>query len=384
MRTVPAGVSVESARGRHPRRQGRVVSLAEPGLDDDHHEVVTQRHVAREVAALLGYGYAGDHAGGRLLLPAYAVPLRTLLAEEADALGIRTATDLLGGVVPHPFVAGKAITHGVVSPQATVPDGWSFRLTRDLDGAVLEGYAAFSPDDARIAAEHMLERGPARLKAAAARGGHGQVVFRTREDFDAALAAITADELRRHGVVIEPDLAEARTYSIGTVHVGASCISYVGRQRTVANHHGDPAYGGSDLVVVRGGFDALASIGLSLVAAAALAKAQRYDAAVATAYPAFYASRRNYDVLHGFDADGLPRVGVLEQSWRIGGASPAELAALRAFAADRRLACVRASTHETYGGTPPPVGATVHFEDRGRRFGGLVKYVTVEADGRPA
>jgi hypothetical protein len=265
-----------------------------------------------------------------------------------------------------------------------VPDGWSFRLSHDLEGAVLEGYAAFSPVDARTAAENMLERGPVRLKAATACGGHGQAVFDTREDFDAALATITADDLRRHGVVIEPDLADATTYSIGTVHIGTSRISYFGRQRTVANPLGDPVYGGSDLVVVRGGFDALASLGLSVVAAAALAKALQYDAAVAAAYPAFYASRRNYDVLHGFDADGLPHVGVLEQSWRIGGATPAELAALRAFAADRRLACIRASTHETYGGTPPPAGASVHFEDRARRFGGLVKYVTVEADGHPA
>ena len=140
----------------------------------------------------------------------------------------------------------------------------------------------------------------------------------------------------------------------------------------------------ADLVAVRGDFDALASVGMPVLAAAALAKALHYDAAVAVAYPGFYASRRNYDVVHGQDADGLPRIGVLEQSWRIGGASAAELLALRAFAADPHLACIRVATHEAYGRPVPPAGATVYFEDDTGRFGGLVKYATARTDGYPA
>src|SRR5262249_20209871 len=40
----------------------------------------------------------------------------------------------------------------------------------------------------------------------------------------------------------------------------------------------------------------------------------------------FAASRRNYDVAQGIDADGWPQSGVLEPSWHVGGASSAELA----------------------------------------------------------
>ena len=47
--------------------------------------------------------------------------------------------------------------------------------------------------------------------------------------------------------------------------------------------------------------------------------------------PGFFASRRNYDVAQGVDAAGRRRSGVLEQSWRLGGASGAEIAALEAF-----------------------------------------------------
>jgi len=383
MRTTTTDTIVEAGPRRSALR-GRVVLLAEPGRDVDHHETVTQRHVAREAAALLGYAYAGDHAGGPLEWPSYAVPQRTLLHDEAVALGIRSEADLLGGVVPHAFVAGKAISHGLVSREATAPDGWSFSLARDFGDAVLDGYAAFSRDDARIAATCLLAHGPVRLKAAAACGGQGQAVCTTLERFDAALATIDDDEFGCLGVVVERDLTDARTYSIGRTRVGASRISYFGRQRGVVNHHGHEVYGGSDLVAVRGDFDVLASVGMPVVAAAALAKALHYDAAVAAAYPAFYASRRNYDVVHGHDADGLPRIGVLEQSWRIGGASAAELLALRAFAADPHLACVRVATHEAYGRPVPPSDATVYFEDDSGRFGGLVKYATMRTDGYPA
>jgi len=62
-----------------------------------------------------------------------------------------------------------------------------------------------------------------------------------------------------------------------------------------------------------------------------VAAARRYDEATVE-FHGFTASRRNYDVGQGVGADGRPRSGVLESSWRMGGASSAELAALTAFA----------------------------------------------------
>ncbi|MGN6519945.1 MAG: DUF3182 family protein, partial [Dokdonella sp.] len=153
MPTATTAPTVDPANLRKPAQRGRVVALMAPGRDHGHHESVTQRHIAREAAALLGYTYAGEHDGVSLDWPSYAVPQHTLLADEADALGIRSDADLLGGVVPHAFVAGKTITHGLVSTQAESPEGWAFDLARDLGDAVLEGYAAFSRADARTAAQ---------------------------------------------------------------------------------------------------------------------------------------------------------------------------------------------------------------------------------------
>ena len=56
----------------------------------------------------------------------------------------------------------------------------------------------------------------------------------------------------------------------------------------------------------------------------------------------FFASRRNYDIARGIDAQGQWRCRVLEQSWRIGGASGPEVAALQAFRADPALRVIRA------------------------------------------
>jgi hypothetical protein len=102
-------------------------------------------------------------------------------------------------------------------------------------------------------------------------------------------------------------------------------------------------------------------------------------------FPGLFASRRNYDVAQGLDAGGRRRCGVLEQSWRAGGASGAEVAALEAFRAEPALRAVRASTGEFYGEreTPPPPHATVYFRGVDERVGPITKYAVVEAHGGP-
>jgi hypothetical protein len=96
-------------------------------------------------------------------------------------------------------------------------------------------------------------------------------------------------------------------------------------------------------------------------------------------------SRRNYDVAQGLDAAGRRRSGVLEQSWRVGGASGAEIAALEAFRADPALRLVRASTHEVYGegAAPPPPGAAVYYRGTDEQVGPLAKYALVEPRADP-
>jgi hypothetical protein len=345
------------------------------------HESVTRIEIARKLAALKGYDFAGDYdASACYAGSVYFVPSDTVIGiETALEMGIRSDKDLFGGVAPYPFVATKVITHPLFDPGAYAPAGWSSTFGQCVRHAVLPGFAAFTLHDARRAGLRLLQRGPVRVKLAQGIGGRGQAVATDAGALDALLGAMDADELARHGLAVEQDLVDVTTCSVGQVRVGRFLVSYYGIQRSTPDNSGATVYGGSTLVVVRGGFDVLLRLGLSTEARLAVAQARAYDAAAMKHFPGLFASRRNYDVAQGLDADGRRCSGVLEQSWRIGGASAAEVGAFEAFRADAALRAVRASSTEIYGAseTPPP-GATIYFRDIDDRVGLITKYATVE------
>jgi hypothetical protein len=358
---------------------GEVVLITRSRVREGH-EYATRAALAERIARLIGYAFAGEYdASERAPTPRYFVPEDTLDTGEAAALGIASEAQLFGGFAPHRFMATKAITHPLVGAHARHPYGWPHDLGRELAGISLHGYAAFAAEDARIAAERILERsGSARVKLADASGGGGQFTVCDLGEADALLSRI-GPAIERAGAVVEEDLAGATTYSVGTVDLRGARISYCGTQRTTIARSGDRVYAGSDLFVVRGGFDRLAERDFDARAAIAIDRALNYDRLV-TGATGVRASRRNYDVLHGFDRDGRERVGVLEQSWRLGGGTGAELAAFEAFARDPDLAAVRASTFESHTNEPPPHGATVYFRDENAERGPFSKYSLIERD----
>ncbi|WP_280156057.1 DUF3182 family protein [Piscinibacter sp. XHJ-5] len=352
--------------------------------DARDHELATQRGVAERLATLLGCRYAGDADPAATGPIGYAVPNDTLVSlEQAQRLGIRGRLDLFGGVVPLPFIATKVITHGLLHPDAPAPAGWRREFAERVANAVLPGYSAFSLDDAQAAGRRLLEEGPVRLKAAMGTGGAGQSIARTPQQLDEQLASLDQAALQAHGVVLERNLSEVRTYSIGLLHVGSLVASYFGSQHNTLNRHGEEVYGGSELTVVRGGFDALeraAAGDADLRWAIALARS--YHAAALECYAGMYASRANYDVVRGHDAQGRALAGVLESSWRIGGASGAEVAALQALVDDASLESVNASTTEVHGpqAVVPP-GATLYFQGDDPHVGPITKYAQVHPHG---
>ena len=358
------------------QRLGIVVTYM-PGTVADHQKA-TVADIARKVAALMDWAFGGEfdvctRYGQRL----YFVPVHTLLAHEARALRIRHHDDLFGGVVPFPFVATKAIVHPLISGDARCPPGWSHDFPERVRNAVLPGYTAFSLADARQAAAKLLALGPIRLKPGHGIGGRDQRMVSSQADLESGLQDLNPANLERDGVGVELDLAEATTYSIGQVRVAGLEASYCGTQTTTTDNTGASAFGGSDIVVVRGGFDALADLPLEPGAHTAIEQARAFDAATA-AFSGMFASRRNYDAVRGRDAAGSWRSGVLEQSWRLGGASGPEIAALAALRTHTALRAVRARSVERYGSTSAPAHAIVHFSGIDSHLGALTKYTTVE------
>jgi hypothetical protein len=346
----------------------------------DTHERITRAAVAQRLAALTGFDYAGEYdPSARYPGQVYFVPGDTLVGLEAARVGITGEHDLFGGVVPHPFVATKVITHPLVEPGAHAPEGWSDTFPRHVQSAVLEGYSVFTAEQAHAAGELLLEDGPVRLKPVHATAGRGQRVIQSLTELAEALAGIDAAELTGAGLVLEENLTAVATYSVGQVRVADLTATYYGSQRLTTDNAGDEVYGGSDLVVVRGDFDALGQLSLPENIRTAVEQTRTYDAATSV-FPGLFASRRNYDVAQGTNARGQWRSGVLEQSWRVGGATGAEIAALEAFRADPALQVVRASTFEVYGESQdPPPHATVYFRGVDEHVGWLTKYAMVKA-----
>lgn len=344
------------------------------------HDSVTRAAIGKMLAALKGYRFAGEYDAAILYLGSvYLVPSDTLVGiEAARALGVRREDDLFGGVVPHAFVATKTITHPLVHPEAYAPEGWSHGFAQRVCDVVLPGFAVFTLTDARRAGACLLERGPVRIKPARGCGSRGQVVVAGPADLEAALGTIATGDLQRCGVVLEQNLRDVTTYSVGQVRVAGLLASYAGTQRDTPDNRGVVVYGGSDLLVVRGDYEDLLGLDLAPEIRLAIAQARAYDAATQE-FPGLFASRRNYDVARGRDPPGRWCCGVLEQSWRIGGASGPEAAALQAFRAHPALGAVRAWCIEAYGaGEMPPPGAIVHFRGVDEHLGPLTKYTVVE------
>ena len=348
------------------------------------HERATRTGIARRLATLKGFEFGGMYeALARYPAPLYFVPSDTLVGQDLpNELGIRDEHDLFGGVVPFAFVATKALTHPLIGPDARAPVGWSREFGCRVRDAVHAGWSAFSIADARRAGLRLLEKGPVRLKPVRATGGGGQVVVRAEAELEAALDAMEPSEVEGHGLVLEEHLSHVVTFSVGQVRVSDLAAAYHGTQQLTQDNTGREVYGGSRLVCVRGGFEALLGLDLPEDVRPAVAQARAYDAAAVACFPGLIASRRNYDVLRGLDGEGRWRSGVLEQSWRVGGASGAEVAALEAFRADPALRTVRTSTVEVYGeGVPPPPHAIVYFRGVDDQVGPITKYAMVEANG---
>ncbi|GAB6406786.1 DUF3182 family protein [Pseudomonas sp. MHK4] len=345
------------------------------------HEVETNRALARWLAQILGLKFGGSfdpqvHSDRDI----YLLPTQTLVgAAAALQLGVKGPEDLWGGYVEHDFICTKAISHGLLNRHAHAPPGWAPLFSERVRTVVLDGLSVFSFDDARPAAEHLLYNGTIRIKPIHACAGRGQEVIKSLDQFDEILARPEAKALFSEGVVLEQDLDQVITHSVGQSFIGEKVLSYCGDQYLTKDAHGEEVYGGSNLLVVQGGYDDLLTLDLPDGVQLAIRQAQVFDDAADEAYPAFYASRRNYDIAQGIASDGQQRSGVLEQSWRMGGASSAEVAALQSFVNDPGMRAIRVSSVETYIDQPLPADAIEVYRGPAENSDFLLKYVTVKS-----
>jgi hypothetical protein len=331
----------------------------------------------RWVAKLLHGQFAGNFDTHKSYeKPVYYIPARTLVMspEDARSLGITSPDDLMGGIVPAGYVGTKAITHGLITADAHRPQGWSQAFTDAVKNVVLPGFSVFSKDDALQAGMHLLRDGDVRFKPASGRSGRDQAVITSQEDLVHYVSRMDPQELQTYGLVLERNLHDINTLSVGTLLLDGQSISYYGTQRMTLNNQGTVEYEGSDLFFIRGTLEHLLQLDVPGNVHLAMQQAITYDAAL-NLYPGIIASRRNYDVGQGHNRDGNFLSGVLEQSWRIGGATGAELCAFECFQNDSSITAVEASTYCVFGWDKRlPPQAIVQFDDADTGYGPMKVY----------
>jgi uncharacterized protein DUF3182 len=365
-----------------PRTVRYVPNHANPPAE---HERAAHLHIAGRVADIMHWRFGGEWAepAMRTSEPTYFVPCQTISCEVASACGIRGIDDLFGGVVPHAHVATKIITHGLASPQAASPPGWCEGFAVAVREAVLDGCSVFDRDDVEREGNALLLQGAVRVKQPEAVGGQGQQVIRNAAELAMLLDTLADSEerLAQVGLVLEQNLTDVATLSVGQLRVGGIDVSYYGRQSLTLDNGGQLVYGGSELWCVRGGFDALDVLAPDANIRLAIRQARTYHEAALRCFPGIVLSRANYDVAQGRDARGQWRSGVLEQSWRVGGASAAEIEAAAILLRQPQRRLVHAMTVERYGAaaTAPP-GAIVLYHGEDPRNGPMLKYAQVISD----
>lgn len=347
------------------------------------HEHSVHLKLAERLAQLLGTQVAEPVRPATHHDNFYFLPTETLIdPNHYRDMGITSAQDLFGGMVKAPYMATKAISHPLPA-NGRYPLGWTDEFARRASDALLSGYTVFSLEDAHRAAALLLRDGPLRIKPVRATAGRGQTVITSTTDVEQSLAGLDERELAIWGLTLEENLTEVQTFSVGQALVAGILCSYYGTQQLTRDHTGEEIYGGSDLVLVRGDYDALLQLELDDPLRLAITQARTYEQAALQSFPGFIASRRNYDVARGLNSRDKPRSGVLEQSWRIGGASSAEILALQAFAADPALNRVRASTHEVFEEPDLPADSTIFYQGDDSELGRICKYARLRDYDHP-
>ncbi len=358
------------------KRAVALLTLDTPLAD---HERAVQQVLAEKIGDLLGLPVQPSSENNSAC---YWIPSETVTgAQQMKALGIASAEDFFGGAVRFPFMATKAISHPLIEQPTVTPEGWTAQFYQQAADAVLRGTTVFDLSDAERAGSALLAHGPVRVKAVRGKAGRGQTLVENAAELSACLRQADAQEVSEWGLVLEEHLKEVVTFSVGQIQVAGLVASYYGSQRLTQDDSGAQVYGGSDLMIVRGGYEALDALPLSAHARLAIKQAVTYEQAAFDCL-GLVASRRNYDIAQGIDALGEERSGVLEQSWRIGGASPAEVFALEALQQHPEILCLKASTYETYG-DDAPAGATRLFQGEVAPHGTISKFVKVDLNACP-
>ena len=258
----------------------------------------------------------------------YFVPFAAVHDPLALQKGINGHGDVYGGVVKELQHADKAVLHALASKSAVSPIWYSRTFAEKIAGSVLPGYTTFTREDTILAYKRMKADGlNARFKDPSNTGGLGQHLISHDNELH-QLISQHGDKLSNDGIVIEADLKDHQTVTIGVTDLEGEKYSWYGRPYDVM-HNDMVRFGGNELTVVRGEVSGLLAAASTVQDQLAIEQANQ----VFEAYDVLGTriSRATLDVVQGVGSDGRFLSGVTDPSIRPSASSAAEIRAIEAF-----------------------------------------------------
>jgi hypothetical protein len=309
----------------------------DPSTPEPYFSYIRDRNgiVARHLGGLLRIA---DVEEGSFCEPSsghvYHVPSRTLTQAEAEVRHITDPSDLYGGVIgENSLPTSKTALHQVVGES---PAGYSRQVANALaeSGVTLPGFAVFNRADATTAYQNLSQNGQqVRLKEPFQSDHEGQAVVISEMALQNYMAGITDAALHEQGIVLEANVLDPQTISAGSIILNGRTYSFYGSQKSVI-HKGRERFGGGEILVIEGD---LLDLNKTLIddtpendhTRTAIIQAHQAHSIFSYYDPTL--SRYSFDVVQGMDAQGNFISGVCDQTFRVGGLTPAEMLAIEAF-----------------------------------------------------
>lgn len=302
--------------------------------------------VAKYIADYIGVPYLGEMSENSEP-NGYYVPPVTQIRGVGVSTNVINSEDFYGLIVDDISHVGKSILHPTIS--SYVPNYYSHEFSRSVESFVLPGLTVFSSEDALNAVISLKKIGDfdIRLKMSDKSDGHGQFFIKNELELQKVFDDIGDDYVKNKGVVLEANVNEAKTISVGFAVLGRDIFSFLAIQKNdIAPEDGRDRYMGAVVRVVKGEMSNLIDI----------AKNSREKSAIVTGenfynrYKSFgpIASRLSFDYLYGLDNKGNQMSGVTDITGRLGGTCPALVLAAKEFKRDPNLSVVESEVSLNY------------------------------------
>lgn len=326
--------------------------------------VIQRNHsLAGFLAKLTGRKYQGDLSlNTKIDSRDILFPHKSLPVSAGEELGVTSQNQIFGSVI-EPIYAEKSIFHPLINKPEVAPRNFPHKFPKQLfeSKATLPGYTVFCLDDALSAFELLKLQGVVvRLKDPQGSSGTKQLIVASRTEVEEFVKSIDPSKLKALGLVLESNLinssdpkAALRAYSAGWTVIDGKIYSYIGEQMFGETGTVD-RYLGTKLYMVRGTTNNLIDFAKEKKLQSILQCLSKVKRAMVF-LPYLIGSRINFDFLVGIP-ETLPanryikeRTYVVEQSFRVGGATPAELLGIQYLNTHKNAEIVTAISRVHYG-----------------------------------